>query len=80
MASVMLAQLRIKALDLPENERAELAHDILLSLDGPADEGVEPAWAAEVEQRIADMDSGQVEAMDADEVSRRIVRRIRCGQ
>jgi putative addiction module component (TIGR02574 family) len=40
-----------EALDLSVGERAELAADLLASLDGEPDEDVEAAWAAEIERR-----------------------------
>ena len=39
------------ALELPVPERAELAADLLASLDSEPDNEVEAAWAAEVERR-----------------------------
>ena len=39
------------ALDLPLTERAELAADLLASLDGAPDHDVEVAWASEIERR-----------------------------
>lgn len=42
------------ALELPVPERAELAADLLASLDSEADGEVEAAWAAEVERRARD--------------------------
>jgi putative addiction module component (TIGR02574 family) len=39
------------ALDLPVSERAELAADLLASLDGERDADVETAWASENERR-----------------------------
>lgn len=39
------------ALDLPTSERAELAADLLASLDGAPDDDVEAAWTAEIERR-----------------------------
>jgi putative addiction module component (TIGR02574 family) len=39
------------ALELPLPERAELAADLLASLDGEPDADVEAAWASEVERR-----------------------------
>ena len=43
-------------LDLPE--RAELAAELLASLDGAPDEDAEAAWAAEIERRAARARSG----------------------
>jgi len=40
-----------EALELPLTERAELAADLLASLDGEPDEDVEAAWATEIERR-----------------------------
>jgi putative addiction module component (TIGR02574 family) len=39
------------AMDLPVSERAELAADLLASLDGEPDADVEAAWASEIERR-----------------------------
>ncbi len=39
------------ALELPLNQRAELAADLLASIDGDADADVEAAWGAEIERR-----------------------------
>lgn len=42
------------AMELPVAERAELAADLLASLDGEADGEVEAAWSAEIERRARD--------------------------
>lgn len=39
------------AMELPLPERAELAADLLASLDGEPDSDVEAAWASEIERR-----------------------------
>lgn len=48
------------AMALPVTERAELAADLLASLDGDPDPEVEAAWAREIERRareaLADAD------------------------
>jgi putative addiction module component (TIGR02574 family) len=41
------------ALTLPERERAEIAGELLASLDS-VEENVEAAWAAEIERRARD--------------------------
>jgi putative addiction module component (TIGR02574 family) len=46
------------ALKLELPERAELAAELLASLDGEPDADVEAAWAAEVERRAARARSG----------------------
>ena len=39
------------AMDLPLSERAELAADLLASLDGEPEQDVEAAWTSEIERR-----------------------------
>jgi len=46
------------ALKLALPERAELAAELLASLDGAPDEDAEAAWAAEIERRAARARSG----------------------
>jgi putative addiction module component (TIGR02574 family) len=48
-----------RALELGLAERAELAAELLASLDGEPDDNVEAAWAAEIEKRAARARSGQ---------------------
>ena len=47
------------ALQLELSERAELAAELLASLDGESDDDVEAAWAAEIERRAARVRSGE---------------------
>lgn len=47
------------ALQLELSERAELAAELLASLDGEPDEDVEAAWGAEIERRAARFRSGE---------------------
>ena len=42
-----------KALALPENERAELAGNLLSSLDTTVDHDVDTAWQQEVARRLS---------------------------
>jgi len=48
-----------EALELDLSERAELAAELLASLDGEPDEDVEAAWASEIERRAARARSGE---------------------
>ena len=59
------ARLLAEALELPDDERAELACNLLESIEaGDEDalsvsrEGWADAWAVEVKKRLADMDAG----------------------
>jgi hypothetical protein len=64
------------ALRLDEQARAELAAEILASLDGPADLDAEGAWNREIERRIALVESGGAASESWDEVKRRIERDV----
>jgi len=48
-----------EALQLELSERAELAAELLASLDGERDEDVDAAWAAEIKRRAERARSGQ---------------------
>lgn len=65
-----------EALRLGEDERAELAAEILASLDGPADDDSEQAWADEIKRRIASIEAGTAKLEPWDEVRRRIEKEI----
>jgi putative addiction module component (TIGR02574 family) len=77
MASPTLDKLRSEALSLSESERAELAHLLMASLDGPVESGINEAWDAEIARRLADIDSGTAALIDREEFSRRLRERIR---
>jgi len=47
-----------EALQLDQSERAELAVEMIASLDGAPDSDAEAAWAAEIESRAARARSG----------------------
>jgi len=45
---------------LPEDERLELASELIASVDGPPDGGWESAWVAELDRRVeAARDKGE---------------------
>ena len=60
------------ALKLSSGDRARLAAELIASLDGPPDEGVEEAWAVEIEHRAAQVADGSVKLVDWDTVKSRI--------
>lgn len=76
MGSPTLEKVRSEALSLSEAERAELAHDLVASLDGPADPDVETAWDAEILRRLAEIDSGTANLIDREEFRRRMRARM----
>ena len=60
--------IRRAALQLSVKERAELAADLLASLDGEPDADVEAAWAAEIERRARRVRAGDGELEDWESV------------
>jgi len=62
--------LRTKALSLSLQERAELAAQLLSSLDMPSEAEIETLWFQEAAHRAAEMDQGLSPRVSADEVSR----------
>ena len=52
-----------KALALPENERAELAGNLISSLDTTVDPDVDAAWQAEVARRAQEVELGEVKTV-----------------
>jgi putative addiction module component (TIGR02574 family) len=64
------------ALRLDNDARAELAAELLASLDGPADADAEQAWNVEIERRITAIEAGSISLEPWDEVRRRIERDI----
>jgi putative addiction module component (TIGR02574 family) len=57
-----------QASHLTAEDRAELAGKLLESIEEPADEGVEEAWAAEIERRMTDYRAGRVKTIPWAEV------------
>jgi putative addiction module component (TIGR02574 family) len=66
----------VAALDLPDPDRAKLALRLVESLDGPADEDVEVAWATEIRRRVMDLREGKSTTLSADEVKGRVHARL----
>jgi hypothetical protein len=64
------------ALRLDERARAELAAELLASLDGPADADAADLWVAEIERRVAAIEDGSASLESWDEVRRRIERDV----
>lgn len=70
------AALLAEALRLDEQARADLAAELLASLDGPADADAETLWAAEIERRVAAIEAGAAPLEAWDEVRGRIERDV----
>jgi putative addiction module component (TIGR02574 family) len=61
-----------QALTLSVEERAELAGQLIESLDSTESESAKAAWEAEIDRRMLDLDSGAVKPVSLEEAFRRL--------
>ncbi len=66
-----LQEIEREALHLPEDERAQLAQSLLLSLDAPTEQEVFENWLVEASRRARELDDGLVQPVPAEEVRRK---------
>ncbi len=64
------------ALRLEPDARAELAAELLASLDGPADPDADTEWAAEIDRRIRAIEAGTARLEPWAHVKQRIEKEI----
>ena len=70
------SELLADALRLSEPARAELAAELLASLDGPADADAQQAWEAEIDRRITAIESGAMPLESWDAVKQRVAKDV----
>jgi putative addiction module component (TIGR02574 family) len=63
-----IEQLKMQLERLPRQERAELAHFLLCSLEQDTDADADAAWEVELARRVADIQSGKVVGIPAAQV------------
>ncbi|MBX9962464.1 MAG: addiction module protein [Burkholderiales bacterium] len=66
--STLLKELSEKARSLTIEERAQLAQELLESVERDADPEVQAAWEAEIASRIAKYERGEAKLVPAEEV------------
>ena len=66
-----LKQIEDEAFHLSEEERAELAQKLLLSLDAPTVNEIEEDWLIEARRRARELDEGIVQPIPAEEVRKK---------
>ena len=71
-----MATVLADALRLDDDARANLAAELLASLDGPADAEAERAWDIEISRRIEAIESGAIPLEPWESVRRRIEKDI----
>ena len=65
-----------RVLSLPEEDRAEMAARLLESLDDDDREGIDAAWAVEIDRRCEALDKGEAVTSDWNEFRARIERDV----
>ena len=66
--SALLAELTKRAHELPPEERAQLAQELMESVDQEADPDVQAAWETEIASRIAAYERGEAKLIPAEDV------------
>ena len=76
--STLVEELSARAKTLSPEDRARLAEELLDSLQEASDADAEAAWEREIERRVAEIESGAVKLIPAEDVhaeARRLIRR-----
>lgn len=74
----VVEELSARAKTLSVEDRARLAEELLDSLHEGADADAEAAWDREIERRVAEIETGAVKLVSAEDVhaeARRLIRR-----
>ena len=67
-------QLLTAAMTLKPKQREQLAEELWQSIDGATQQQVDKAWATEIRRRVAEVDSGKLKLIPADQVMRKAPR------
>ena len=78
MTTETLDHLRSQISTLSKSERAALARELIMSLDGPRDDSVEQAWNDEIVRRMSKVRSGKATLLSREEFRSKM--RARLGQ
>lgn len=77
MANMNLRDIEREAMNLTQEERAELAQKLLLSLDSSTEDEIAEEWLVEAARRARELDAGLVEPIPAEEVRRKALALLR---
>jgi len=71
----------VLALEMPQDQRADLALRLIQSLDRtPADPDRDAAWTAEIERRLRDIDEGPATLIPWEDASKRLEESLKSSQ
>lgn len=71
------SELLQRALELPPGDRLALATEILESVEGTENPSWTATWAAELDRRVTELDTGAARAMPWEQVKSEILERLR---
>ena len=74
--AMQIEQLSREVMNLSLEERAELAHRLLVSLDEAPPSEIERIWMQEAERRLKEFREGKVQGIPVEDVFRRAVSEI----
>jgi putative addiction module component (TIGR02574 family) len=69
-----------RAMSLPTKERGELAEELIDSLELDKEDDLDPELRAVVERRLAELESGSVKPIPAEEVHKRVKAKLRVAR
>lgn len=72
MDTITVDSIISQALQKPENERARIAETLISSLDQTIDLDTELAWQEEIEKRLKEIDTGNVQCLPWKNIRRRL--------
>ena len=70
--SIVAVKIAAEALALPDEERAFLARELIVSLDSETDRNVEAKWAEVIGRRSREISEGKVQCRPIEEAVRNI--------
>ena len=70
------SDVRAAALQLPEQERLELATELLESVEGPPDPEWERAWIEEIDRRVAAARAAGAQSLEWNDLRARLLARF----
>lgn len=70
--TVKLEKVIEEAKALSANDRALLAHCLISSLDKTQDDNVDAAWTLLAEQRLAELESGEMQGITWDDIKNKL--------
>lgn len=72
MAATDFEKVRKQASALSERERAALAHELMISLDGNSDGDASTEWENAIRERLSELDEGTARTISREDLRKRL--------